>query len=97
MKEFKNQIIEKAKKFGACAVGIADVEALKQSPSHLIYPLKLNALPGRNGVYSRPLCKDQMELDRENANNAENENHDQSARLVKCCRLCETSCPIGKK
>ncbi len=32
------QIIEKAKKLGACAAGIADVEALKQSPSHLIYP-----------------------------------------------------------
>ena len=32
------QIIEKAKEFGACAAGIADVEVLKQSPSHLIYP-----------------------------------------------------------
>ena len=60
-------------------------------------PLKLNALPGRSGVYSRPLCKDQMELDCENANKGENENHDRSARLVKCCRLCETSCPVGKR
>jgi len=38
MKELKNQIIEKAKEFGACAAGIANVEALKKSPSHLIYP-----------------------------------------------------------
>ena len=35
--ELNNQIIEKATEFGACAAGIADVEALKKSPSHLIY------------------------------------------------------------
>ena len=33
----KEQIIEKAKEFGACAVSIADVEAIKNSPSHVIY------------------------------------------------------------
>jgi epoxyqueuosine reductase len=60
-------------------------------------PLKLNALPGRTGVYSRPLCKDQMELDRENSNRAENDNQDRSPVFVKCCRLCETSCPVGKR
>jgi hypothetical protein len=39
MKEgLSNQIIEKAKEFGACATEIVDVEALKKSPSHLIYP-----------------------------------------------------------
>ena len=36
--KLENQIIEKAKEFGACAAGIADVETLKQSPSHLISP-----------------------------------------------------------
>lgn len=60
-------------------------------------PFKLNELPGRTGVYSRPLCKDQMEIDRENANGTENERQSRSVRIVKCCRLCETSCPIGKK
>ena len=60
-------------------------------------PLGLNDLPGRTGVYSRPLCKDQMELDKENAIIAENGNQDQAKRVVKCCRLCETSCPVGKK
>jgi epoxyqueuosine reductase len=35
--ELKNQIIQKAKELGACAAGIADVEVLKKSPSHLIY------------------------------------------------------------
>ena len=32
-----SQIIEKAKAFGASLTGIANVEALKKSPSHLIY------------------------------------------------------------
>lgn len=33
----RNQIIRKAKAFGACAAGIADVQVLKTSPSHLAY------------------------------------------------------------
>ena len=60
-------------------------------------PLGLNDLPGRTGVYSRPLCRDQMELDKENANRIANKNPHGSTRIVKCCRLCETTCPIGKK
>ena len=32
-----SQILEKTKEFGACLAGIANVEALKQSPSHFIY------------------------------------------------------------
>lgn len=32
-----DQIIEKAKGFGACLVGIANVEVLKESPSHYIF------------------------------------------------------------
>ena len=32
-----SQIIEKATEFGACLAGIANVEALKQSPSHFVY------------------------------------------------------------
>lgn len=35
--EIKYQIIQKAKELGACAAGIADVEALKKSPSHIAY------------------------------------------------------------
>jgi epoxyqueuosine reductase len=68
-----------------------------QNKAPIENPLELNALPGRSGVYSRPMCKDQMELDRENAYKAEKENQDRSAIFVKCCRLCETSCPVGKK
>jgi len=88
--------------FDPCAV--CDMPCRKICPQkafqkkiHINNPLGLNKLPGRSGVYSRPLCKEQMELDRENANNTENENRAHPVRVVKCCRLCETSCPIGKK
>jgi epoxyqueuosine reductase len=35
--EISSQIVEKAKEFGASLAGIANVEAVKNSPSHLIY------------------------------------------------------------
>jgi len=47
--EINDQIIEKAKEFGACLAGIASVEALKKSPSHLIY----GKLDGYKGVGTR--------------------------------------------
>lgn len=64
-----------------------------QKKIHTDNPLGLNALPGRSGVYSRRLCKNQMEIDNETAR----QNQGIQARVVKCCRLCETSCPVGKK
>ena len=60
-------------------------------------PLGVNELPGRSGVYSRPLCKNQMEIDKENASITQDENQDRAEKVVKCCRLCETACPVGKK
>ena len=60
-------------------------------------PLGINELPARTGVYSRPLCKDQMVLDRKNANSAADENQGKAEIVVKCCRLCETACPVGVK
>ena len=47
--EINDQIIEKAKELGACLAGIASVEALKKSPSHLIY----GKLDGYKGVGTR--------------------------------------------
>jgi len=64
---------------------------------HIENPLGLNDLPGRTGVYSRPLCRVQMELDKEIGTKTANENQLGYRRIVKCCRLCETTCPIGKK
>lgn len=68
-----------------------------QKRIHIDNPLGLKRLPARNGVYSRPLCLDQMERDRENAEQSKNVNQHRPPSVVKYCRLCETSCPIGKK
>ncbi len=48
--EITGRIIEKAKSLGACLAGVASVGALKQSPSHLIYP----KMEHHTGVGSRP-------------------------------------------
>ena len=66
-----------------------------QNKIHIDNPLRLKELPGRTGVYSRRLCKDQMEIDTENAYIVDNENKNRPVKVVKCCRLCETSCPVG--
>ena len=47
------QIVEKAKEFGACLAGIASVEGLKESPSHIIY-VKLEEY---EGVGTKKTCK----------------------------------------
>ena len=44
----------------------------------------LEHLPGRNGYFSRERCSLQMEADIESA-----------AEVVKYCRACELSCPVG--
>ncbi len=54
MRELKNQIILKANEFGACAGGIADVDVLKQSPSHLIYP----QIGGYNSFLNKEVLRD---------------------------------------
>ena len=59
-------------------------------------PLGVKVLPGRTGVFDRSLCKNQMEIDRENGINAADQIQEGHALVVKCCRLCETACPIGK-
>ena len=37
LSDITSEIIEKAKEFGASLVGVADVEKVKDSPSHIIY------------------------------------------------------------
>ena len=52
----QKQILQKAKEFGADLVGIANVEKLKNSPSHLIY--------GKLGEYNSVENKQPEELKR---------------------------------
>ncbi|MEJ2169035.1 MAG: epoxyqueuosine reductase [Desulfobacterales bacterium] len=57
--------------------------------------LGLNALPGRSGVYSRQRCNIQMQVDLRNAENIRVNEQNTTGKLVKYCRLCEFSCPVG--
>lgn len=56
----------------------------------------LEKLPARTGVYSRHLCNVQMELDVDNGEKIQIEGQDEPGKLVRFCRMCEFTCPIGK-
>jgi len=53
-------------------------------------------LPGRDGTFSRPNCNQQMDRDNEVAKEQDVEGFDEPIKLIKYCRLCELSCPVGK-
>ena len=56
----------------------------------------IDRLPARFVVYSRHCCNIQMELDIDNCKKTGVEGRDEPAKLVRYCRLCELTCPIGK-
>jgi epoxyqueuosine reductase len=55
-----------------------------------------NILPGREGVYSRPACNQQMESDNEAAHAQLVDGFKQPIKIIKYCRQCELACPVGK-
>ena len=56
----------------------------------------IDRLPARTGVYSRHRCNIQMELDIDNSAKARVNGKDRETKLIRYCRLCELTCPIGK-
>lgn len=54
-------------------------------------------LPGRTGVFSRPVCNIQMQLDNDIAESVETENGKAPVKLIKYCRRCELVCTAGRK
>ena len=54
-------------------------------------------LPARTGVYNRHLCNIQMELDVKQINKLRIEDFDESGKWRRFCRICEFTCPVGKK
>ena len=77
-------------------------------PIPLSSDLKLAALPGRDGLFSRAKCLIQMNKDIKdskencenylqiNSNRKKDFNKDAHYKYIKYCRKCELSCPIGK-
>lgn len=53
-------------------------------------------LPGREGVFSRPACNIQMDEDNDVASPQQVEGYDEPVKIIKYCRRCELSCPVGK-
>jgi epoxyqueuosine reductase len=57
----------------------------------------LHQLPARSGVYSRHTCNQQLIVDEDNAEEIRLEGQTQPEKLVRYCRICEFSCPVGKQ
>lgn len=53
-------------------------------------------LPGRDGSFSRPVCNLQMDNDNEVAKEQIVDGFDNPIKIIKYCRRCELSCPVGK-
>lgn len=53
-------------------------------------------LPGRDGKFSRPVCNLQMDKDNDVAVEQVVEGHEAPVKIIKYCRLCELTCPVGK-
>lgn len=56
----------------------------------------LTALPGKDGSYARPTCNIQMQKNNDNASEQKPEGFSNPVKVVKYCRICEWSCPVGK-
>jgi len=52
-------------------------------------------LPGRTGVYSRPLCSQIMDKACEEYEPVAIEGQDEPGKLARFCRECEFACPVG--
>lgn len=55
----------------------------------------LAQLPGRTGVYSRPLCNKQMDADTANQQMVTVEGQEETVKKTMFCRECELACPVG--
>jgi epoxyqueuosine reductase len=74
----------------ACPQGVFDRRIYKMED------YDLECLPGRNGEFSRPACISQMEMDNDAAQEQEVGGFDQPLEVIKYCRRCELTCPVGQ-
>jgi len=56
----------------------------------------LDILPGRDGRYARPTCNIEIKKNSGEAREQIPEGFSKSVKIIKFCRDCEWSCPIGK-
>lgn len=53
-------------------------------------------LPARDGVYARSTCNQQMQKNIDHAREESAEGFENPIKIIKYCRNCEMSCPVGK-
>lgn len=53
-------------------------------------------LPGRDGFFARPSCNQQMDINDTKAQEQVVDGFDEPIKIIKYCRICEFSCPVGK-
>lgn len=53
-------------------------------------------LPGRDGMYARPVCNDQMQKDIDSARQEATGESDVPVKIIRYCRNCELTCPVGR-
>lgn len=73
----------------ACPVN-AFSETIYTEEEYGVWPL-----PGRTGVYSRPRCHEQMDIDTANQESVAVEGEEAPVKKTKFCRACEFACPVG--
>jgi len=74
----------------ACPQGAFNKQLYKTEDFHQ------DLLPGRTGVFSRPTCNIQMEVDNDVAREEDVEGFDAPIKLIKYCRRCELACPVAR-
>jgi len=55
-----------------------------------------SVLPARDGTYARPVCNQQMEKNIDHAKEEKADGSEKPVKIIKYCRICEFSCPVGK-
>ena len=63
---------------------------------HSPIEMEMVTLPGRDGNYNRETCRPETEKNIEDKEVIQLEGHKEPVSVIKFCRLCELSCPIGK-
>ena len=64
--------------------------------AHSPIEMGMVTLPGKNGWYDRETCRPKIEKNIENKEFIQLDGHAEPVGVIKFCRRCELSCPVGK-
>jgi epoxyqueuosine reductase len=67
------------------------------SAAHSPIEMGMVTLPGKDGMYDRDTCRPETEKNIEEKELIQLDGSEKPVGVIKFCRLCELSCPVGKK